>query len=254
METENIDVQVETNPLHTVTPVSKYLAMALFIIMPFLGGWIGYTYAPEKVVEVERVVEVGTNAGKDLTSSSQVTETYADMQNGITFDYPAHIFMNPDTAVFSTVTFDQFSKEQPIYDYQSCCTGTRYWYNSTTSEWLANSILAGQYDDAGKAIPDPETAVSLLKDDMCVLEEKFGEHTFYKIKSGDEGAPTDFYYFLLTDQGFALRFTSSYDVRGSDLEATEVDTSDSDARSSFARTLSSVKLSNDVSEIKATCI
>lgn len=49
----------ETKPLslHTVTPLSKYLAMILFIILPFLGGWIGYTHAPEKVVTVERVVE-----------------------------------------------------------------------------------------------------------------------------------------------------------------------------------------------------
>ena len=30
--------------------------MALFIILPFISGWIGYMYAPEKVVEVERVV------------------------------------------------------------------------------------------------------------------------------------------------------------------------------------------------------
>jgi hypothetical protein len=45
-----------TNPAFKVTPLSKYLAMALFILMPFVGGWIGYKYAPEKVVEVERVV------------------------------------------------------------------------------------------------------------------------------------------------------------------------------------------------------
>ena len=48
--------------LHRVTPLSKYLAMSLFVALPFLGGWIGYTYAPEKVVEVERVVEKVTEA------------------------------------------------------------------------------------------------------------------------------------------------------------------------------------------------
>ena len=54
----NINMQPEINeadghlaPLKKVTPLSKYLAMALFIILPFLGGWIGYMYAPEKVVE-----------------------------------------------------------------------------------------------------------------------------------------------------------------------------------------------------------
>ncbi len=66
MEPENINVEsqeevVETTKVsnfHKVTPLSKYLAMALFILLPFIGGWIGYQYAPEKVVEVERVVGV----------------------------------------------------------------------------------------------------------------------------------------------------------------------------------------------------
>lgn len=63
MENNNQKVaQVESteqnlSPLHTVTPLSKYLAMGLFIILPFLGGWIGYTYAPEKEIVFERVTE-----------------------------------------------------------------------------------------------------------------------------------------------------------------------------------------------------
>lgn len=48
--------EVTTNNLNKVTPLSKYLAMILFILMPFIGGWIGYQYAPEKVVEVEKVI------------------------------------------------------------------------------------------------------------------------------------------------------------------------------------------------------
>jgi len=55
--------EIKQSPLHTITPLSKYLAMGLFIILPFLGGWIGYTYAPEKVVEVEKEVEVEKVAG-----------------------------------------------------------------------------------------------------------------------------------------------------------------------------------------------
>jgi hypothetical protein len=58
--------------LNTVTPLSKYLAMTLFVILPFLGGWIGYTYAPEKVVEVEKVVVVE----KDIE-----TETRESLEN-----------------------------------------------------------------------------------------------------------------------------------------------------------------------------
>ena len=63
MENENheqneqaVTKETKPSPLYTVTPLSKYLAMGLFIVLPFIGGWIGYTYAPEKVVEVEKVV------------------------------------------------------------------------------------------------------------------------------------------------------------------------------------------------------
>jgi hypothetical protein len=41
------------SPLKKLTPLSKYLAMTLFILMPFVGGLIGYHFAPEKIVEVE---------------------------------------------------------------------------------------------------------------------------------------------------------------------------------------------------------
>ena len=40
----------------TVTPFSKTLALALFILLPFIGFWLGYTNAPVDVVEVERAV------------------------------------------------------------------------------------------------------------------------------------------------------------------------------------------------------
>ncbi len=38
--------------------------MLLFILMPFIGGYVGYVYAPEKVVEVEKVV-VKRESGDD---------------------------------------------------------------------------------------------------------------------------------------------------------------------------------------------
>jgi hypothetical protein len=56
MEPETDQTEGYLAPLKKVTPISKYLAMALFILMPFIGGWIGYTYAPEKMVEVEKIV------------------------------------------------------------------------------------------------------------------------------------------------------------------------------------------------------
>jgi hypothetical protein len=53
---EPVSETKEVSPLHQVTPLSKFLAMVLFIIMPFLGGWIGYRYAPEKVITIEQII------------------------------------------------------------------------------------------------------------------------------------------------------------------------------------------------------
>lgn len=44
------------HPVNQVTTVSKYLALALFILLPFIGGYIGYVYAPEKVVEISQPI------------------------------------------------------------------------------------------------------------------------------------------------------------------------------------------------------
>jgi hypothetical protein len=60
-------------PLKKVTPVSKYLALVLFIIMPFIGGYVGYVYSPTKVVEVEKIVVVPEPAPvQEMTPSGSV--------------------------------------------------------------------------------------------------------------------------------------------------------------------------------------
>jgi hypothetical protein len=92
MEPENLN-QEESHlaPLQKITPLSKYLALALFIILPFLGGWIGYTYAPEKVMEIERVVvkEVPAEPTTDvsvLNDSGSLGAEISDSQtSGVVF-------------------------------------------------------------------------------------------------------------------------------------------------------------------------
>ena len=77
------------NRLHQVTPLSKYLAMTLFIILPFLGGWIGYEYAPEKVVEREIVREIEVERMISLepdvkeVDSKAVSEVFMVLDNGL---------------------------------------------------------------------------------------------------------------------------------------------------------------------------
>ncbi|MEZ4195274.1 MAG: hypothetical protein R3B53_02655 [Candidatus Paceibacterota bacterium] len=60
--------------LKKVTPLSKYLAMFLFLAMPFIGGWIGYMYAPEKIVDrfvVQNIVpNESLNINQNLSTGS----------------------------------------------------------------------------------------------------------------------------------------------------------------------------------------
>lgn len=43
----------EKSRLYTVTKLSKTIALILFILLPFLGGWIGYVYAPVQIIETQ---------------------------------------------------------------------------------------------------------------------------------------------------------------------------------------------------------
>ncbi len=45
------------NAFNTVTPLSRTLALVLFVALPFVGFWLGYRFAPEKVVEIEKLTE-----------------------------------------------------------------------------------------------------------------------------------------------------------------------------------------------------
>lgn len=83
--------------LHKVTPLSKNLAMALFVALPFVGGWIGYINAPVKYVEVEKIVEVvrsvktesGNQTEQQTPSRSNIaTEHYKDVLRGYSVNYP----------------------------------------------------------------------------------------------------------------------------------------------------------------------
>jgi len=58
LQSEMVDQEDKFANLKKVTPLSKLLALALFVALPFIGFWVGYNYAPVEVVEVEKVVEV----------------------------------------------------------------------------------------------------------------------------------------------------------------------------------------------------
>ncbi len=95
---EQTNQVIKAGRLHQVTPLSKYLAMALFIILPFLGAWIGYMYSPEKIVKVERISEVSTSEYEENdrwsfnASAEQVVTTLDD--HDILFTVSAVQFSN----------------------------------------------------------------------------------------------------------------------------------------------------------------
>lgn len=83
----------DKSQLNTITPLSKYLAVALFIFLPFLGGWIGYTLAPERIVEVQKVVvkEMPTDTSNPNQPQQNVSEseTITNDVFGFSFQKPA---------------------------------------------------------------------------------------------------------------------------------------------------------------------
>ena len=53
-----------------MTPLSRYLALLLFVVLPFLGGWIGYISAPEQIVEVESFGEAENTVVEKVVSET----------------------------------------------------------------------------------------------------------------------------------------------------------------------------------------
>jgi hypothetical protein len=65
----------QIKPVHEVTNLSKYFAMTLFIILPFIGGWIGYNYAPPKILVNEIVIDKAVGEENILSDTSGLEKT-----------------------------------------------------------------------------------------------------------------------------------------------------------------------------------
>ena len=62
--------------------------MVLFITIPFIGGWIGYRLAPEKIVEVQTMIErqsIATTTApvREQAESSQITDPKYVVQKNV---------------------------------------------------------------------------------------------------------------------------------------------------------------------------
>lgn len=112
-ETPNqiIDEQIQENVMFKVTPFSKYLALALFVLLPFVGGWIGYHYSPEKIVEIEKVVEVEVVREVEKETTANPATKYSLQEIGLGGEY----FAVGDSVVWLNETDSGYYLE-PTYE------------------------------------------------------------------------------------------------------------------------------------------
>ncbi|MFM2381786.1 MAG: hypothetical protein RLZZ76_553 [Candidatus Parcubacteria bacterium] len=85
MELQQNETESIIEPLKKVNSLSKYLALGLFIILPFLGAYVGYTIAPKKVVMTESVLLQKDNSN----DATKVTNEVGSESDTLLTDYIA---------------------------------------------------------------------------------------------------------------------------------------------------------------------
>lgn len=110
---------LETNqsvlePLKKVTPLSKYFALSLFVVLPFVAGWIGYNLAPATdnapiVVSSEEITFDTTEAttSETVNDSNEVIYNTVFVSNwGDTADNYKFLENSGSLYIFHSVPFD----------------------------------------------------------------------------------------------------------------------------------------------------
>lgn len=84
--------------LYHVTPFSKYLAMSLFVLLPFIGGWIGFELAHQDQVnqEVSLYEEVPNQGYKGTELNSPDRESYGARYAGGNIDSTSTVHAEVD--------------------------------------------------------------------------------------------------------------------------------------------------------------
>jgi hypothetical protein len=93
METNSHDAEIDKNPSASfkTTPLSKYLTIALFILLPFVGVYVGYRYMPERVVGTES----SPKEGGELVQSANVIEANVPAEYLSSVYRVVHVVKNP---------------------------------------------------------------------------------------------------------------------------------------------------------------
>ncbi len=116
-------------PLKKITPVSKFVALVLFVSLPFLGAYLGYQFAPIQVVEVEKpITETIPEQQFSLPSSSELQPIFTEQISDKLAIELLYTTKDGDVPYFKSF----------IPNSSSCC-GV-YKYNRTTNRFLDTGI------------------------------------------------------------------------------------------------------------------
>jgi hypothetical protein len=151
--------------LHRVTPLSKYLALTLFVALPFIGGWIGYTHAPEKVVVVEKVID---SKASDIISDSEISYPKTiEVERTLSISSPALQFILADKPIeCSTKNF--FDEQIKVGDVINGLKVTNI-EPINPNEKISNSNMSVTFEGSLKLVGIPLWAN--VGDDLFLIDE-----------------------------------------------------------------------------------
>lgn len=188
MEQDNFQNEPEQegtfSSLRRVTPLSKYLAIVLFVALPFIGGYIGYQFAPEKVVEVEKVpareidaFDVQNESALPKKENSTVSESYDEgVMTRMVIESPhkekSGSFINDFHFDFSNSSYSlQFEFIRGIDFKPVNITHPDAWSGGTFELWFERNNQNGPGRESYMSIIAlPKTNCSLSRCELDVLE------------------------------------------------------------------------------------
>ncbi len=195
MQPEINETEGHFAPLKKVTTVSKYLAMALFVILPFLGGWIGYSIAPVKTIEIDRVVVKEETINDDNTVMEPIiapTKTSREIYtspNGFSISIPAGSEVVEEPAQFSYSAITNFRG-----DFGSMCISPGYGCGGKGAEGanVDTAILTSQ-DGVEMNVTilsvDGNDAVAMIVQSLKPLPSRFSDSAQIQVFTTAENMP-----------------------------------------------------------------
>lgn len=176
------DVAPKKNVLFEVTPASRVLAGVLFIALPFIGGYIGYTYGKNITVN-----EIPTTFVKN--TQNKITTSELDGEVDIVTDTTTQEGLNTASATPNSMSQFAFTiKKDGVYVNQAKVP------SENTGDWEDFILLAGGYGPIGmwygkdsKNVYCGSSEASILPnaepESFEVIEIQLGDFTFAKDKN-----------------------------------------------------------------------